>query len=434
MAVATVVVQAQPWSSAYDEGLKASGTKNWTAAREAFRKAIGYRPEDVSGPTNLPGPAGEQRQWRNGSPYSPNFLAAYAAYRDGLLQTSVDSKNELWKTASAELETLVAKGQGSKEAFYFLNQIYMATSNAAARTALQSKLASGKGLDWKVDVSAVLPEDVAGLNAAIPSSNRAVTVKAGDPLEKASGQSTGPIKAGSVPLAPVPTKYALIIGNSETKLPDAAVPFAADDAQTIRDGLVTSAGYVVENCELVINGTAQQMIAGANALASRIPDNATVTIFFSGVGANLDGKDYLAGVDTELPNDTSTMLAKGELFRLFMAKGSRIFAFFQASRTIRDGRYFGQEFPLVGSIAQIQGTRPGEQVFSTLRNGKQTGIFTGAFVSVLADLNSTAVPIMEFGWEVFYRMRRGDTGTTGGASRQIATLPVLTNMGSDARF
>ena len=44
-----------------------------------FQQAAAYRPEDVAVATTLPGPVTEPRRWRNGSPYSPNFLAAYAA-------------------------------------------------------------------------------------------------------------------------------------------------------------------------------------------------------------------------------------------------------------------------------------------------------------------------------------------------------------------
>jgi hypothetical protein len=429
LAMACSLAGAQPWSTAYEEGLKAAGAKDWAAAREGFRKAIGYRPDDVSGPTNLPGPAGEQRQWRNGSPYSPNFLAAYASYRIGLNATDVSVRDEAFKTASAEWETLLAKGQNSKETFYFLTQIYNATSNAAARQALQARLGQVKSLDWKVDTSVVLPEDIAALNQAIPAPGNVVAVKAGDPLPAQGSQTVVPL----TPMAPSVPKFALIIGNSESKLPG-GVPFAADDAQTIRDGLIASGGYLEANTELVVNATAQQMIASASALASRVPEGAPVVIFFSGVGTNLDGRDYLAGVDTELPNDTSTMVAKAELFRLFMERGAKIFAFFQVDRTIREGRYFGQEFGLVGSISQVQATKPGDGVYSVLRGGKNTGLFTNAFVGVLAELGSNQIPIMEFGWQLFYRMRRGETGTTGGGSRQVPTLPVLTNMASDARF
>ena len=55
-------------------------------------------------------------------------------------------------------------------------------------------------------------------------------------------------------------------------------------------------------------------------------------------------------------------------------------------------------------------------------------------INVANDLKSNRIPILEFGWQVFYKMKRGGSGTTGGGSRQTPTLPVLTNMASDARF
>jgi hypothetical protein len=128
------------------------------------------------------------------------------------------------------------------------------------------------------------------------------------------------------------------------------------------------------------------------------------------------------------------MVAKMELYRLFMAKGARIFAFFQVNRTVANGRYFGMEVPLVGSMAQCQATIPGDTVQSFVRNGKTRGVYTDALAATLGEFRSNRVPIQEFGWQVFYRIRRGDSGSMGGGSRQTPTLPVLTNLASDARF
>jgi hypothetical protein len=55
-------------------------------------------------------------------------------------------------------------------------------------------------------------------------------------------------------------------------------------------------------------------------------------------------------------------------------------------------------------------------------------------VGVLAEIRSNQIPIQEFGWQVFYRMRRAGTGNFGGGSNQTCTLPVLINIGSDAKF
>lgn len=119
---------------------------------------------------------------------------------------------------------------------------------------------------------------------------------------------------------------------------------------------------------------------------------------------------------------------------MFMAKGARIFAFFQVNRPIEKGRYFGMEVPLVGSIAQCQGTIPGEMTQFLTRNGKNRGLYADAIVGALGEIRTNRIQINEFGWQVYYRMRRGDTGSTGGGSKQTPTLPVLINMASDARF
>lgn len=253
-------------------------------------------------------------------------------------------------------------------------------------------------------------------------------------------QEAGVIQAGAVQSAftgvvpTAPDKYALIVGNSESKIEGGKLPFAADDAQLIRQTLITKAGYPDSNIEVAINATSQQLAATINALASRIPDKATVFVYFTGVGANVDGKDYLAGVDSQSDTDNTTMLSKDDLYAAFMSKGARIFAFFQANRPIVNGHYFGSEIPLVGSISQMEATLPGAMVYSISSNGKQVGLFTNAVVSTLDDIHSSRTPILDFGWQVFYKLRRGDTGLSGGSSNQSPSLPVLTNMASDARF
>ena len=198
--------------------------------------------------------------------------------------------------------------------------------------------------------------------------------------------------------------------------------------------LTASAGYNPANVVLVQNGTADQIRTAAAALAARMPDGATAFIFYSGAGVYVGGKDFLAGIDTDLPSNTALMLGKIDLYKIFMAKGCRIFAFFQTNRTVVDGHYFGSEVPDVGSIAQMQATIPGDMVYSAVKNGKETGQFANAMVSVLSEYRTNQIPIFEFGWEVFNKMRRGDTGTTGGGSRQTPTLPVLSNLAADARF
>jgi hypothetical protein len=213
-----------------------------------------------------------------------------------------------------------------------------------------------------------------------------------------------------------------------------AIPFAGEDAQALRSSLIADAGYSDQNIEVVINATADQIAATVNALASRVDDKGTVFIYFTGAGANIEGKDYLAGVDSDISNDSSTMISKDDVYKAFMLKGARIFAFFQCSRPIVDGHFFGSEVPMVGSIAQMQSTLPGQSVYGINTDGKVEGLFTASFIDTLKTIRSNQTPIIDFGWQLFYALRRGGTGSEGGSSNQSPSLPVLTNMASDARF
>lgn len=238
----------------------------------------------------------------------------------------------------------------------------------------------------------------------------------------------------SVAVPVMPSKFALVIGNSESKMDGGQLPFASDDAQAVRKALVDNAGYADENIEVVANATSAQIAATVNALASRLDNKSTVFVYFSGVGANIDGKDYLAGVDSDIANDSSTMIAKDDIYKAFMLKGARIFAFYQCSRPIVDGHFFGSEVPMVGSIAQMQATLPGQNVYGLNSDGKIQGLFTTSLIQTLSQIRSNQTPILDFGWQLFYTLRRGGTGQEGGSSNQSPSLPVLTNMASDARF
>jgi hypothetical protein len=439
----------QSWSNAYEAGLKAARATRWAEARAAFLRAAAYRPEDASGPTILPGPATEQRRWRAGAPYSPNFLAAYAGYRE-VSNLKPEEQPILLNKIANELETLVAKGQRNPLTAYVLASVYDRLGDTQKRTALQERLtAETRGRDWRVDTEVVAPEELAIISSNVnpgqavqnpvrSSTNPNVSPTVNATVPGASATGTPPTGVPVNPtLAGVPqleSKFALVIGNSESRMPEGNIPFASDDAQKVREALQSYAGYPAANVELAVNATAQQIRATAQALAARVPEEGVVLIYFTGHGVNIGGKDYLAGVDTEAGTDTASMLSKDELYRMFMARGARVFAFYQTNRPIVGGRFFGNEVPIVGSISQVQATLPGDTVSSIIQNGRPVGVFTSAFVSVLNDFRSNRLPIFEFGWQVFYKVRRGDTGTQGGSSRQTPTLPVLSNMASDARF
>lgn len=437
-AVIAAIASAQTWMSAYEDGLAKARRGEWSEARASFKQAIAYRAEDFAKATNLPGPATERRVWRSGAPYSPNFLAAYAGFRWAQTQSESSERTQLLNAVASEFEALIAKKQYSYETFYFLNITYSMLNDSGRRIKLEEQFGQLAGqMAWKVDTEVVSPEEVAAIAqmAGRDVSEPVVTNPAGDPPRTVGNTSNPPmISTAGARVAVVPTKYALIIGNSETRLESLGVPFASDDAQFVRESLMTNAGYGESNIDLVLNATREQMLSSARALADRLPEGATVLIFYSGPGANLDGKDYLAGVDTASATDSSTMLAKAELYKLFMAKGARIFAFFQVHRPITSGRYFGMEVPIVGSIAQMQATIPGDMVQSYVKGGKTRGLFADAMAGAMAEFKSNRIPIQEFGWQVFNYIRKGDTGTQAGSSRQTPTLPYLTNMAKDARF
>lgn len=426
---------AQQWSQSYEEGLKQAQASKWTEARAAFKQAIANRPEDTAGPTVLPGPITDRRTWRDGAPYSPNFLAAYAGYKGSDALQGAD-RTALLGEAAAEFEAVLKKGQNSPESFYFLNAIYVALGKNDERDKLEQRLlALGNKANFKVDREGITPQDQALVSAAF---QRDPVVS--PPIDPGTGGTTVPIvtNPNATPLTTpstrtpiIPTKYALIIGNSESQIPETAVAFGGDSAQAVREALLTSCGYAEENVELVINATKEQILTTAAAMAERMPRGATLFLYFAGVGANLDNRDYLAGVDSQSITESSSMVAKADLYRPYMDKEAKIFAFYEAARPFsKSTRCFGSEIPRSGHIAQMQSTMPGMGIASSVRASKTIGLFTDAMVSVFTEERSNQFPISEFGWKVFYKIRGGQ----GGGGSQTPTLPVRVGLDDKAKF
>lgn len=430
LAVATAALSfAQAWSDAYDAGLKNVKDGLWAEARTDFLRAVALRGEDQSSPTRLPGPATEQRVWRNGSPYSPNFGAAYAGLKSAMSTTSDAERTALLRQVANELESIIAKEQHSREAYFFLAQVYANLRDVAKQRALEDKYAvNAEKLKWKIDPELLVPEDRATIEQLAGGGQGGATVNAG---------STSQGNQGGTIVAPAATridKFAFLVGNSEGAIDSLKIPFAASDALLLREKLVTFCGYHESNIDIVQNGTAAQIRASAEALAQRVEVGSTVFIFFSGAGVNLDGRDFLAGIDSSSATDSASMFAKSDLYRMFMSKGCKIFAFFQTNRPTMAGRYFGMETPMVGAIAQTQATLPNQSVNSIVRAGGQVGLFTDALAGAMSEFRSNQVPIMEFGWRVFNWMRGGRSGESGAGSVQTMTLPVIVNMKEDERF
>ncbi len=417
---------AQAWSDAYTDGLQAIREGKWADARVAFKAAIAVRGEDFANPTRLPGPVTEQRIWRNGSPYSPNFGAAYAGFKVAVGLSNDDEKRALLRTIAEEFDTLLTKNQGTPETYFYLGQSYSILRDVARQRDLEARFAQlGGKYNWKIDPDILAPEDRASISQF--GGTAAPGTQAGGTNPGGVGTPVGPITARV-------DKFALLIGNTESRIDALKVPFASSDAMYLREKLVEFSGYDEANIDIVANASNQQMLTAAQALSQRVTPGATVFLFFSGVGVNLDGKDFLAGVDTSSATDSASMIAKSELYKVFMAKGCKIFAFYQAHRPLVQGRYFGMETPMVGAIAQTQATLPNGTVNSIVRNGQQVGLFTDAIGGVLAEFRSNQVPINEFGWRVFNWMRGGRNGESGTGSAQTMTLPVIVNMLEDERF
>lgn len=415
----------QAWSDAYNRALGHVREQQWMQAREAFKAAVADRGDDQSGATRLPGPVTAQRVWRNGAPYSPNFGAAYSGFKASAAMTEETEKNALLREVAAEFEALLAKNNNSKETFYFLNQTYAALRDVQQQQSLDTRMQSlGAGkMNFKVDAEIVQPEDLTAVASALGTgtgTNNSNTIIAG------SVNTTGATMGTAAKLQ---DKFALLIGNTETKLESLKVGFAANDAQLLREKLVQFAGYEERNVDVVQNANVAQMRASIAALAERATPESTIFIFFSGVGVNLDGKDFLAGIETDSATNSAAMLAKMDLYQPFIKKGCKIFAFFQVNRPIVKGYYFGKEEPMFGAIAQTQATIPGATVGGIVRTNSTYGLFSDAMGSVLQEIRSNRVPVLEFAWQVSSRMK-GSTqvGNSGGGSNQTLTLPVIINM------
>ncbi|MBS1718109.1 MAG: hypothetical protein JSS72_10315 [Armatimonadetes bacterium] len=409
----------QAWRSSYESALSAAKAQHWADARKGFKDAIAYRTEDQSNATPLPGPASDRKLWRNGSPYSPNFLAAYCEYRLGVTASGGDSQKH-YETALKEFETLLRKGQVGKETFYFAAACASQLNDGAKKQELLTRM-NNAVLAWKVDTDPLTPEE----KGAISGTASGVTTVGGvHTITPTQTINPGQVSPGALEQLGDNSKFALLIGNSEGKISDTA--FASESIQLVRKSITTNAGYLDSNVELVVNGTAKQIQTTAKALADRVPIGGTVFIYFVGSGVNLDGKDYLAGVEAEKGDSTEGMVAKQAIYDMFAEKGAKIFAFYEANRPIVNGRFFGSEVPYTGYIAQTQATLPGDVVGAiTQENGKKVGLFTMGFTTALAELRGNRIPMKEVCWQAFYKIRRG---------KQTPTIPVFITMPDDSKF
>ena len=159
-----LVAQAQPWATAYEQGLEALRVQNWSAARAAVLESTKIRPVDSAKGTTLAGPVTERKQWRGGSPYSANFAAAYAGLKQSFAVRDETERTALLKQVASEFEELLKKKQNSKETFYFLNIAYSTLSDREGLDQLDAQFTKvRKKLNWKIDAELIGPEDMAAI-------------------------------------------------------------------------------------------------------------------------------------------------------------------------------------------------------------------------------------------------------------------------------
>lgn len=445
LTMASYALAAQVWEENYSKALEATQKGDWAAARDAFKAAIANRPEDSNKPSRLSGSITDPVMWRKGAPYSPNFGAAYAAYKLGMDTSDQARKTELISEAAKEFDMLVKMNQISAETLNLLKKSYTYLDNSAALEALSEVEPNG----WEIDTALMQRSDI------VESTPRSVEGDKVNPetssnqarrtaVETEGGVTMIPLTApelpnfrdflpeGKVPV--VETKYALIIGNSETRLEDFKIDHAASDAMHVQANLLESAGYAETNVTTLTNVTASQLNDGIRAFIEALPNDATVFIYFSGVGVSVDGKDYLAGTDTEFATDVAKMVPKRTLYDGLLGKGASVFAFYQTDRSMVTGNYFGQERTLAGRLAETHSTISGQKVYSIVKEGERIGLYTNAMCEILQYFLTNQVPVGEFCWQVFYRMRRGEEVLGGGGSYQTPTLPRIINMPEDAKF
>lgn len=391
----TATGSAQTWSKCYESGLEFGKAGQWGKARAAFRQSIALRPEDSSEPTTLSTKSGRS-VWRNGAPYSPNLLAAYALFRE----TEADPKEVRvvrLKLAADELEALVQRLQFGRSALYLLVKIYDQLGNADGATQTRGRVVRLKQPEWRAETSLFTPEELLAIRSPF-------------------SEETRPVASGRVEARV--DKYALLIANPTT--PGAS---PAESVRALAGALTEHAGYPADHIRIAEGVSASQLREAANDMARSLPRGATVFFYFAGTGVRRDGADYLAGA-----GDASDLVAKSEIYRVLSASDASIFAFFESNRPVSAGAYFGSELPTSGRIAQMQATLPGEPLTTRTVDGRVFGTFASALVDVLRDQHANQIAITEFSWQVYYRMRQGN------GAKQTSTLPQLIGLTGEAKF
>ncbi|MBA4292895.1 hypothetical protein C0431_07960 [bacterium] len=434
------------WQSDYERALRAAKENDWVTAREAFIASAGQRTGDSAEATRLPGPVTEPRVWRDGAPFSPNFGAAYSAYRIGKRAADAAEKQQFLMLSAAELNGLVEKGQASPDTLKVLGKVYDLLGDKDGAAAVKAMTGS-----FRVDTEFMEAADQAApaprANNSGGNSSTSTSTNQGGATVTTNGNGGTIIKVkagnhtdiaslfGEQPVEVKQEKYAIVIGNNNSPEPGMELPFGASDAEAISGALARYAGYSPDQITTLSNATAGEISAAMATLAESLPNSATVLIYFTGQTAHLGGRDYFAGNDIEFMTDSSKMVEKRSMLQPLIAKGASVFLFVQTHRTFSGNDYFGKERIVNGTISESFATIPGTQITGIFRDGKQVGVYTDAFIRTLQEFYTNTVPITDFCWNVFYTMRgsRDSVSRRGGAT-QTPTLPILTNLGPRSPF
>lgn len=401
---------AQNWSRPYETGLSEAKRGNWVAAREAFKEAIGHRGQDSDKASQVGLSITDRRPWRDGAPYSPNFAAAYCAFKAAANAPDVTTRRDFLALAIAEFKALIENRQESAESLLFLAAALSAAERSQEASQVQERLMNAdQSKLFKVDREVIDFDDMRVLSSVLQGTGGVDTV----------GMS---LPSADNPFGIVPAldyKFALIVGVS-----DGGHAFATADVDLIKDTLARHAGYAEHRITALKNPTQAEFQSATAALAELLPEGATVLVYFTGPARQTnEGRDEvgLAG---------GSWIPKTDLYSKFVSRGASIFSFFQVDRRREsDGRVFGTDLPQTGRIVQCMGAAPGELATSVNYEDRMHGTYTAGFVQTLARMRNNRVAIGEFAWAVFDVVRKGGAG-----GAQTPTLPIYIGLGSTSRF
>ncbi|MEM4408392.1 MAG: hypothetical protein QXI19_06585, partial [Candidatus Caldarchaeum sp.] len=223
-------VPMQKWRTSYEQALALAKRGQWAQAREYFLEAVREKPEDESGPVYIGGSVTERRPWRGGAPYSPNFGAAYCAFKLAAEARTPDERARWIGQAIQEFEKLINEGKVSVETLLFLASAHSANNNLPAAEKIQQRLvALDRRKALRVDQEIIEFKDLRVIRQAeLPT-------------------------AGSLPLPDVTSphgivpvleyKFALLIGNAQ----GSQQTHAHNDVDLLKEALTKYAGYAESN-------------------------------------------------------------------------------------------------------------------------------------------------------------------------------------------